>query len=185
MTPISDQELYILSYYRASELTGGLLFGKLALHTSIDKYRSPLTQHCAEETGHAWLWTKLIHDLGHRPVKVTHTYQTEYGNLFGLPENMLEVFCLTQVFEKRVMDHFIKHRDLPHTHPKVKAVLQQMIEDETGHIGWIRKELDLYEQENGKEKLDVMMKRVEEVDEQIYNSLAQTQPFKEYFKDLL
>src|SRR3989344_7163057 len=122
---ISDQELFVLSYYRASELAGAMLFGRLAFHTSIDAYRVPLTEHSMEEAQHAWLWTKAIRDLGHTPLKVTHTYQTEYGKLFGMPQNILEIFCLTQVFEKRTLDQFTKHLNLPNTHPLIKKALQK------------------------------------------------------------
>ena len=182
---ITDQELYILSYYRACELSGSILFGKLAFHTTIDEYRIPLTEHCLEEAEHAWRWTKVIKDLGRIPLKVTETYQTEYGKLFGMPENTLEIFCLTQVFEKRTLDQFSKHLNLPNTNPLVKDALQKMIDDETGHIGWIREELDKYAKENGQEKLDVLMHKLEKMDEEVYAKLSQTEPFKDYFKDLI
>lgn len=182
---ISEQELYVLSYYRACELAGSILFGKLAFHTNIDAYRVPLTEHCLEEAEHAWRWTKVIHDLGSTPLKVTHTYQTEYGKLFGMPENILEIFCLTQVFEKRTLDQFTKHLQLPNTHPSVKEALQKMIDDETGHIGWIRTEIDKYGRDNGKEKLDALMQKLEKMDEEVYQRLSQTEPFKTYFKEII
>lgn len=181
----SEQELYVLSYYRACELAGSILFGKLAFHTTIDAYRVPLTEHCLEEAKHAWLWTKVIHDLGHTPLKVTQTYQTEYRKLFGIPENILEIFYLTQIFERRTLDHFTKHLNLHGTHPLIKSALQKIIDDEIGHIGWIRQELDKYAQENGKDKLDAIMKKLGKMDEQVYNQLSQTQPFRQYFKDLI
>jgi len=185
MKNISENELYILSYYRSCELAGSILFGKLALRTAIDKYCVPLTEHCLEEAEHAWIFTKLIHDLGHAPIRVTQNYQTEYGQLFGLPENMLEIFCLTQVFEKRTLNHFTKHLNMPDTHPLVKKALKKILDDETGHIGWIRQELDKYSKENGQDKLDAVMKKIEKMDEQVYNKLSQSEPFKSYFKDLL
>jgi len=182
---ISEQELYVLSYYRSCELAGALLFGKLALHTTIDKYRIPLTEHSLEEAKHAWLWTKAIKDLGSTPLKITHTYQAEYGKKFGIPENILEIFCLTQVFEKRTLNHFNKHVKLPNTHPLIKKVLQKMIDDESGHIGWIRLELDAYSEENGADKLERMMENLERMDEQVYAAVAGASPFKEYFKGIL
>lgn len=181
---ISKQELYILSYYRACELAGSLLFGKLAFHTTIAEYRIPLTEHCLEEAEHAWLWTKTIKELGEVPLKVTQTYQTEYGKEFGMPENILEIFCLTQVFEKRTLDHFTKHMNLPTTYPLVKKALQKMIDDETGHIGWIRSELDRYTEKN-KAEVDRVMKKLEKMDERVYTKLSKTSPFKEYFKEIL
>lgn len=181
MSNISEQELYILSYYRACELAGAILFGKIALHSDIDEVRIPLTEHCLEEAEHAWRWTKAIHDLGYIPVKVSHAYQSEYGKEFGMPKNILEIFCLTQVFEKRTLEHFHMHLNMPNVHPMVKDALRKMIDDETGHVGWIRQELDKYSQENGKEEVDKVMKELEEIDERVYSRIITSSPFKEFF----
>lgn len=185
MNKISNQELYILSYYRACELAGSLLFGRLAMHTSIDEYRAPLTEHALEEAEHAWLWTKTILDLGAQPLKVTHIYQTEYGKEYGMPENILGIFCLTQVFEKRTLSHFTKHLNLPGTNSLIKKALQKMIDDESGHIGWIRLELDKYAKEHGENKLKAIMDKIEKIDEKVYAKLSVTSPFKEYFKEII
>jgi 1,2-phenylacetyl-CoA epoxidase catalytic subunit len=182
---MTDQEWYILSYYRACELAGSLLFGKLAFHTAIDEYRIPLTQHCLEEAEHAWLWTRVLGDLGRTPMKITQTYQTEYGKIFGMPENMLEIFCLTQIFERRTLNHFKGHLKLQGTNPLVQRALRKMIDDETGHIGWIRQELEKYARENGREKLDAIMKKLEKMDEVVYKKLSDTAPFKDYFREIL
>src|SRR3989338_9989623 len=100
---VSKEELYILSYYRAGELAGAVLFGRMAIVTDIDEIRILITKHCLEEAKHGWIWTKTIQDLGHIPLKVTNVYQTEYGKEFGMPKNTLEILCLTQVLEKRVL----------------------------------------------------------------------------------
>ena len=170
-----------MSYYRACELEGSILFGKLAFHTTIDVYRVPLTRHCLEEAEHAWVWTRVIEDLGHVPVKITQTYQTEYGKLFGMPESMLEVFCLTQVFEKRTLDQFAKHLRMKGLSPPVKQALRKMIDDESGHIGWIKTELDKYAGQN-LQKLKAVMDKVERVDRQVYEQISQSDPYRSYFK---
>ena len=82
-----------------------------------------------EEAEHAWLWTSVIATLGQIPLKVTNAYQTEYGKEFGMPKNILEILCLTRVFEQRTLAHFAQHRDLPGTHPKITAALQKMIDE--------------------------------------------------------
>src|SRR3989344_9470365 len=181
---ISDQELFVLSYYRASELAGAMLFGRLAFHTSIDAYRVPLTEHSMEEAQHAWLWTKVIRDLGHTPLKVTHTYQTEYGKLFGMPQNILEIFGLTQILEHRALEHFHRHLALPNTHPLVKDTLKKMIEEETGHIGWIRRELDVHAKEHGRESLTAMMEKLKRMDDEVYAKLSQQPSFTDFFNTL-
>lgn len=178
---ITSEELYILSYYRASELAGALLFGKLAMHTTLDEVRIPMTQHCCEEAEHAWLWTDAIRRLGHTPLKVTRTYQTEYSTEFGMPQNTMEVFCLTQVFERRTMRHFQRHLALPRVHPVIRETLTKMIGDEVGHIGWIRRELDRYAAAHGSDEIDTLMARLEAIDERVYGRLLDQSPYKEYF----
>ncbi|PIS04913.1 MAG: hypothetical protein COT81_03925 [Candidatus Buchananbacteria bacterium CG10_big_fil_rev_8_21_14_0_10_42_9] len=182
---ISDQELYILSYYRACELAGAILFGKLAFHTNFENIRIPLTEHALEESRHAWRWTETIEKLGRIPLKVTQAYQTEYGKEYGMPTSILEILCLTQVFEKRTLDHFNKHLALPGTHDLVKATLQELIDDETGHVSWVRKELDDYIAKRDEEEINAVMKKMEEVDKKVFERLSKTEPFKEYFKELL
>jgi bacterioferritin (cytochrome b1) len=181
---IQDSELYILSYYRACELAGSVLFGKLALHTSIDRYRAPLTKHALSEAEHAWLWTQTILELGAVPLKVTETYQSEYGKAFGMPQNILEIFCLTQVFERRTLNHFTKHLQLPNAHPLIQNTLTKIIQEESGHISWIRSELDQYARENGPDKLQEAMDKIEKMDEAVYTRVRATSPFREYFKEL-
>ncbi len=178
---MSEQELYLLSFYRASELAGSLLFGKLAFHTSIDELRVPLTRHCLEEAEHAWMWTETITQLGHTPVKVTQTYQSEYGKEFGMPQDMLEIFCLTQVLEKRVLSHFDTHLRTPGTHPLIRQTLQKMIEDEAGHIGWVRAKLDEYSQNGGQERLERVMAELREIDRRVYERVVLNSSFSKFF----
>lgn len=181
---ISDQELYLLSFYRASELAGSLLFGKLAFHTTIDELRAPLTHHCVEEAEHAWLWTQTIQELGHTPIKVTHTYQAEYGREFGMPQDTLELLCLTQVLEKRVLSHFDAHLRAPGTHPVIRRTLQKMLDDEIGHIGWVRKKLDAYAKSGRGDRLNDVMSRLEEIDRRAYRRLVLESEYNHFFAPL-
>ncbi len=178
---IGDQELFILSFYRASELAGGLLLGKIAFHTDIDELRSPLTRHAAEEVEHGWLWTKTIRELGLIPLKVTQTYQTEYGRAFGIPTSMIEILGLTQTLEKRVLSHFDFHLNKPNLHPTVKATLEKMIADETGHLSWIKVKLDAYANSGHADEVDALMKKLQEVDNTAYQRLCEDVRFKTFF----
>lgn len=180
---ISAQEFHLLSYYRASELAGSLLFGKLAFHTSIDEIRVPLTRPCLEEAEHAWLWTETIAQLGETPRKVTCTYQAEYGRAFGMPRDTLEILCLTQVLEKRVLSHFERHAALCGTHPLVKRTLERMIEDETGHIGWVRAKLDAYAATVDGDRVARVMSALEAMDRRAYEEMALASPFAGLFAD--
>ena len=178
---ISQDELHVLSYYRACELAGAVLFGKLALHTDHDEYRVPLTRHALEEAQHAWEWTATITALGCRPVKVTRTYQSEYGKRLGLPRDIIEVFCLTQVFEKRSVAHYRRHLELAGVHPLVRKALKKLIDDEAYHLDWIRKELDQYAGNGRAAEVDDTMRRFQLMDEAVYSDIIQTSPFAEYF----
>ena len=180
---LSNDELYILSYYRAGELAGSVLFGKIALHTTLDAMRGPLTKHCLEEAEHAWLWTKTIQQLGGTPVRVTRTYQTEYGREFGMPKNTLEVLCLTQILERRVVRHFGRHMRRPGTHPAVKETLRRMIDDESGHIGWVWKALQTYSRKYGDGVVEDTMRQLKAVDVGVYERLSTESPFREYFAE--
>jgi len=170
---ISENELWLLSYYRESELAGGLLMGRLARETDDDDLRVRLTEHCAEEAGHEWAWTQCIQRVGGTPKKVSETYQARYHAAVGNPTNLLEVLALTQVFERRVVRHFRAHLSWPGTHPEVKRTLQQLIAEEAGHIRWVKDRLDAYAAANGQAVVDEMMERFNRVDEEVYNGLKQ------------
>lgn len=170
---ISENELWLLSYYRESELAGALLMGRLARETDDDDLRVRLTEHCAEEARHAWAWTECIERVGGTPKKVSETYQSRYHAAVGNPTNLLEVLALTQVFERRVVRHFRAHLSWPGTHPEIKRTLQQLIDEEAGHIRWVKDRLDAYAAANGQTVVDEMMERFKRVDEEVYNGLKQ------------
>lgn len=169
---ISENELWLLSYYRESELAGALIFGRLARETEDDELRTRLTEHCAEEAQHAWLWTQCILRVGGTPRRVAETYQSRYFAAIGQPSSLLEVLALTQVFERRVMRHFRQHLRQPGTHPVVIETLERMIEDEVGHVGWVKERLDRYMREKGEGLVRETMRRFTEIDRHIYSELA-------------
>jgi len=167
---ISENDLWILSYYRESELAGGLIMGRLARETDDDDLRVHLTEHCAEETNHAWLWTQTILAVGGTPKRVAETYQTRYYAEIGMPTSLLEMLTLTQVFERRVVRHFRAHLKWPGTHPAVAETLRRMIADEVGHISWVKDRLDRYAAEKGEAIVADTMRRFTEVDERVYEA---------------
>jgi acyl carrier protein len=170
---ISDNELWLLSYYRESELAGALLMGRLARETDDDDLRVRLTEHCAEEARHAWAWTECILNVGGTPKKVSETYQSRYHAAVGNPTNLLEVLALTQIFERRVVRHFRAHLSWPGTHPEIKRTLQQLIEEEANHLRWVKDRLDDYGEAHGEASVKEMMDRFKRIDEDVYNGLKQ------------
>jgi acyl carrier protein len=179
---IDDNELWILSYYRASELAGALVMGRLASQTDDDDLRVHLTEHCAEEATHAWLWTQTILEVGGTPRGVSETYQSRYYEAIGPPTSVLEVLALTQVFEKRVVKHFSDHLRRPGTHPAVARTLQRMIAEEAGHIGWVKDRLDRWAIKAGEAPVEEILRRFAEVDRLVYASLVE---YRDRFGELV
>src|SRR6476619_664727 len=115
---ITDRELTLLNFYRASELHGGLVLGRLVQHVRDPELILRLTAHSAEEVLHAQLWTETIVAVGGRPRPTMDTYQARYAAAIGAPTSLLEVLALTQVFERGVYRHFVMHLHRPRTHPR-------------------------------------------------------------------
>ena len=99
------------------------------------------------------------------------TYQTRYVDAVGTPLTMLEVLALTQIFERRVYRHFTLHLRVPGIHPAVATTLRRMIEEERGHLSWVKAWLDEQAKERGQEVRDVM-RRYAVADQRVYDSLA-------------
>jgi demethoxyubiquinone hydroxylase (CLK1/Coq7/Cat5 family) len=135
---ITDRELTLLNFYRASELQGGLILGRLVEHVRDPELILRLTEHSAEEVMHAQFWTETIIAVGGRPRPTSDTYQARYAAVIGTPTSLLEVLVLTQVFERGVYRHFVRHLRRPGTHQCVQATLRRMLDDERGHLSWVQ-----------------------------------------------
>ena len=139
---ITTRELGFLNFYRASELHGGLILGQVARRARGAALVLELTRHSAEEVVHAQLWTETIIAVGGEVRPVRETYQTRYARVVGTPLALVDVLALTQVFERRVYRHFTEHLHRPGTHPRVRATLERMLEEEKGHLRWVKRWLD-------------------------------------------
>ncbi len=170
---ITRNELWLLSFYRESELAGALIMGRLAQQTDDDELRVRLTEHCAEEARHAWAWTETILEVGGTPLRISETYQSRYHALLGDPSSVLEVLALSQIFERRVVRHFRAHLSWPGTHPAVKRTLQQLIDDEVGHIRWVKDRLDAHAASHGESVVREMLERFQRADDKLYAELSE------------
>lgn len=168
---VSPTELAILDFYRASELHGGLLLGALAARVRDPELMLALTRHGAEEVVHAQLWTETILAVGGRPRPVSETYQRRLCREAGVPATLVQVLALTQVFERRVYRHFTEHLRRPGVHPIVAATLRRMLEEERGHLSWVKRWLD----ERARRGDDVRgtMRRYAAVDARVYATLTE------------
>jgi bacterioferritin (cytochrome b1) len=168
---VSAAEIALLNFYRASELHGGLILGQMVRRTRDPELILSLTQHSAEEVMHAQLWTEAIIAVGGRPAPVRDTYQTRYAEQVGTPISMLEILALTQIFERRVYRHFTLHLRKPDVHPVVAATLRRMLEEEKGHLTWVKHWLDVQSVGRAAEVRDVL-ERYATADERIYAAIS-------------
>lgn len=168
---ITDRECTLLNFYRASELHGGLILGRLAQRVADHELIVNLTRHSAEEVGHALLWSETLVEVGRHPWTSRDSYQARYAASLGLPSTPLEILALTQVFERRVYRHFTEHARRPGTHPLVRATLRRMLAEERGHLSWVREWLDR-RASAGPEDVRALMKRYAAVDATIYAALT-------------
>ena len=168
---ITQRELGFLNFYRASELDGGLILGQVARRARDSALVLDLTRHSAEEVMHAQLWTETILAVGGRVRPVRETYQSRYARLVGTPTALLDVLALTQVFERRVYRHFTEHLRRPGTHPRVRATLVRMLEEEKGHLRWVKRWLDDQARVRGTVVADTLA-RYAAADAQVYAEMT-------------
>ena len=103
---IDENLLWILSFYRTSEISGALFFGELARSLRPSAIQQDMTRHFADEANHARYWTDCLAKLGAEPLKLPMAYQNQYLATAGMPTNLMEILAITQVFEKRVVAQY-------------------------------------------------------------------------------
>jgi bacterioferritin (cytochrome b1) len=178
-----DQRLVLLfNYYRDAELRGANLLFRLMSHLEDPDSQVKLSLHFAEETHHAWLWTKRIADMGGAPTRVADGYQTRIG-LRVIPRNLIDILALTVVVEERSFQRYTEHAARADVDAETRKVLEQVSTDEKWHISWIRAKLeDIAKQtEGGIEKMNEAMTRYREIDAQVYAELQRKE--REVFAD--
>lgn len=180
---ISENERWLLSFYRTSEISGALFFGQLAKSMKPGPIQRDMTRHFSDESQHAWYWTACLEKLGAHPLKLNSSYQDQYIAAAGVPANLMEVFAITQIFERRVINQYAHHSRVPNLQPEVRETLNRIMEDEKWHIKWIREALKQMEPEYGEEIINATLKRFLEADRQVYRNTIQEH--EERISDLL
>ena len=94
-----DPEVVICSYYRDAELRGSNLIYRLLRILEDPESQVFLSEHLADETRHAWLWTERIRELGSAPIRVDDGYQVRIGKRAGVPRHPVDLLALTVVVE--------------------------------------------------------------------------------------
>ncbi len=166
---ICSDEHWLLSFYRVSEISGSLFFGRLARGMKPGRIQVDMTKHFADEAQHAWLWTECLGKLSLEPLKVEEAYQDQYITEAGMPVNVMEVLAITQVFEQRVLRQYNMHKQIPNLNPVIREYLERIMKDEEWHIKWIRGELKEMETEYGRDNIMATLKRFHDADERVYD----------------
>lgn len=172
---ISDDERWLLSFYRTSEVTGSLFFGRLAKALPPGPIQRDLTQHFADEASHASYWTQAIYELGLMPERIRTSYQDSYLDAAGLPVNIMEILAITQVFEKRVIQQYSRHSRMDNLNPVIAHTLQRIMADERWHIDWVGKALMSLETQFGKDNIATTLQRYTQADQAVYKNVLQEQ----------
>jgi bacterioferritin (cytochrome b1) len=166
--PLPDDERWVLSYYRMSEINGSLFFGRLARTLKASPIQHDLTKHFADEAQHAWYWTDCLERLGAPPIKLSDAYQDQYLEAAGLPVNMMEILAITLVFERRVINQYAKHLAIPDLRVEVRETIDRIMEDERWHVQWVRDALTGMEDRFGKDTIAQTLRRYKEADREVY-----------------
>lgn len=170
---IDENELWILSFYRTSEISGALFFGTLARSMRPGPIQHDMTKHFSDEALHSWYWTSCINNLGAQPLKLGEAYQDQYIAAAGMPVNLMEVLAITQVFEKRVINQYARHSQAPDLSREVQETLAKIMIDERWHIEWIQKALKQMEPDYGEGLIEATLKRFWEADREVYRKTMQ------------
>jgi hypothetical protein len=142
----SARELWVLNFYRNSELHGALLMGRLARSVADADVLVHATRHCATEARHAAMLSETIAALGGRIDPRIDTVQQHYASRGGAPTALVDLLVLSEVLERRVLVTYRAHVARTDVHPDVgrtlRAILHEMEEEDHGEDGgWIEQAL--------------------------------------------
>jgi len=161
----------LMNYYRDAELRGANLLFRLMSHLNDADSQVKLSLHLAEETRHAWMWTKRITDLGGDPARIADGYQTRIG-LRVVPRNLIDILALTVVVEERSYQRYSEHAQRADTDPETMELLREVSKDEKWHISWIKAKLEeIAHAEGAEDKMHAAIERYREIDRQVYGEL--------------
>jgi len=167
-SPLTENDRWLLSFYRSSEIDGAVFFGKVAETVRSGQLGADVAQHFADEAKHAAIWTRCLLDLDVEPLRIRRSYQSQYFDAVGAPANLMEVLAITQVFEKRVIGQYRRQLRHPATHPRVRAALEEIMHDERWHLQYVRRALGAMRERHGAERVATTLGRYARADEEVY-----------------
>ena len=168
-----EKQILIFSFYRDAEIRGARLLFNLLGHMNTGESQLKMTAHLADETRHAFLWTKRIADLGGAPVPIDDGYQRRLGLRTGVPKTIIDLLALTVVVEERAQSRYNAHMALPNVDAETMEVLKSVTKDESWHLSWIEKEMREIAKAEGNEALaDKALDRYRSIDREVWATLA-------------
>lgn len=171
LSPV-EQEVLVYSYYRDAELRGSNLLYRLMRMVDDPEAQMNLTEHLADETRHAWLWTERIKELGAAPVALDDGYQVRIGKRAGMPRSVFDLFALTVVVEQRALRRYQQHLRRPGVSERTREVLEAVTKDEAWHIEWMRtKAREMAAKAGDPDLMDRALRRYREIDEAVMAEL--------------
>jgi len=172
LDPSIPPEVALFAFYRNAEQHGANLLFRLLRHLDDPDAQAMLSQHLAEETHHAWLWTDRMLRAGHKPIIVSDGYQTRIGRKAGVPRDLVDLLALTVVVEQRALRRYQRHLRRPDLDDDTAQVLRTVTKDEAWHIDWIRKHGRQLAEERGEpERFDAAIKKYRAIDEEVTQGL--------------
>ena len=175
-TTPTEREVLLYSYYRDGEIHGSGLLYRLLRWWRDPEAQVMLSEHLADETRHAWLWTELIRELGATPVEVADGYQTRIGKKAGMVRNLVDLLALTVVVEQRALRRYTEHMKRPGIPERTREVLEQVSKDEGWHIDWIRKKgRELAAASDESARFDDALERFRRIDLEVMKELEEVE----------
>jgi rubrerythrin len=166
---LTENERWLLSYYRTSEISGAMFFARLAKSIRDPEIQRDLTGHFADEAQHARYWSDCLEQLGSKPIRLGDAYQDQYFDAIGVPVNMMEVLTITKVFEARTINHYAGHGKRENAHPLVRDTIGKIMKDEGWHLKWVSAALARMEAEYGSDHVRATYERFQRADQEIYD----------------
>lgn len=170
---VDPKTLEVMSYYRDAELHGSTLLLAMGRRAVDPAEQLNLARHLADETRHAWLWTKRIVDLGGAPARVGDGYQMRLRREVGLPRTAPELYSLTLVAEQRAQSRYRQHLEWAGVDGETADLLLEIMRDEKWHLDWVGRQLSRLAEAGFEEQIEAALDRYREADARIVAALTQ------------
>jgi len=173
-TPDVESLIKIFSFYRDAEIRGATLLMKMMQWEKDPEAQVLFSRHVADETRHAWLWTKRIRQLGGLPVPVPDGYQRRLGKALGIPFNIVDLFALTVIVEERSVSRYTEHAASPYCDDLTREVLEELTKDEKWHISWMEEWMLRLARERGTEaKAKTQLARYRVLEREVFEAFKE------------